>query len=112
MNVQKQHSISEWKCVSGFGKHYRMPPFSTVRVPAPNLEPLCSFPQMSHHRHQHHFGGKGVRVCSELHFQVKSRYSTALQNHETVRIKPTELMLHKLIRNSIISLDIQNMKKQ
>lgn len=24
MNVQKQHSISERKCVSGFGKQYRM----------------------------------------------------------------------------------------
>lgn len=29
-----------------------------------------------------------------------------------MRIKPTELMLHKLIRNSIISLDQQNMRKQ
>lgn len=43
-------------------------------------------------------------VCSVLHFLV-------LWNHETVRIKPTELMLHKLIRNSM-SLDIQNMRKQ
>lgn len=41
--MYKNNSICEWKCVSGFGKQYRMPPFSADRVPALNLTYSINF---------------------------------------------------------------------
>lgn len=76
MNVQKQHSICEWKCVSGSGKQYQMPPFSAERVPALSLTYSIYFLRRPVTGTSTISVGKGFVCVLCCISRFKSRYST------------------------------------